>query len=269
MGLWVVAVLLAAAPPATIKLASPGLSGVNVTPELQTFVTDHLNQQLVVAGVSVLSSSGVAAVLGLERQKQLLGCDAATNCIAEFANALGVDGLLLGNVGKFGAAFQLDVRVAAATDAHNLATVSIRVPDESALPEAITQAAAAVAQQLSQTMKVALTPIAQPAAPTGVTLTQYSGLRTGGMWTFLSSSAVLVASLVTLVVTAPDASTGAYSSPANQTAFGVALALGLSSVLGIGVGGLIWLFAGNEQVPVKAALVPTRDGFSFALGGVF
>ena len=36
--------------------------------------------------MDVLSSSQVAAVLGLERQKQLLGCSGANDCMAEFAD---------------------------------------------------------------------------------------------------------------------------------------------------------------------------------------
>ena len=121
-----VAVLLAASPN-PIKLASPGLSGMNVTPEMLAFVTDHVNQQLALEGLDVLSSAQVAAVIGLERQKQLLGCSSDTNCMAEIANALGVDGLVVGTIARLGDTFQLDLRVAASTDARNLAVFSISI----------------------------------------------------------------------------------------------------------------------------------------------
>ncbi len=255
-------VLLAATP--AVKLASPGISSINVTAQLQAFVTDHLNQELVVAGVNVLSSSQVAAVIGLERQKQLLGCTVESDCVAEFANALGVDGLLLGNIGKFGATFQLDVRVAAATDAHNLATVSIRVPDDNALLDAISQAAASIAKQLAVALKVTLIPVAQP--PSLVTKSQYTFFRSAGMWTFLVSSAAFVGGLVAMIPTAPP---DVMPAPPPSAAFQAALGTCLIGIGGMLVGGLIWLFGGNEQVPVSASLVPSSHGFTFALGGRF
>ncbi len=256
-----VVVLLAAAP----KLASPGLAGVNVTAEMQAFVTDHLNQQLVIAGVDVLSSSQVAAVVGLERQKQLLGCTATNECVAEFANALGVDGLLLGNVGKFGQTIQLDVRVAAASDAANLALFSLRIPDENGLLDGITQAARAIADQLSKKLKVSLVPLEQPAATVSAAQlkTQYGSVRKGGVVTFVAGAVVLVGGVI--VAAAAPTPTGGGTSDLQAVGGGLII-LSLPTLL---IGGLLWIFGGNEQVPVKAAFLPTRDGFSFALGGSF
>ncbi|MBS1152032.1 MAG: hypothetical protein H6Q89_3730 [Myxococcaceae bacterium] len=265
-GVSVLVLFLAVTPPASIKLASPGISSVNVTPELQNFVTDHLNQHLVLAGVDVLSSSQVAAVVGLERQKQLLGCSSNNECIAEFANALGVDGLLLGSLAKFGATYQLDVRVAASTDARNLATVSIRVPDESGLLDAISQASTSIAKQLSETMKVSLTPVGQTSVAGVAMKTQYGTARTAGVWTFVASSAVVVAGVV-LVFASPTQAPG--GPPVNDTLASVGTAMMAVGAPGVVIGGLLWIFAGNEQVPIKAALFPSRDGFHFALGGSF
>ena len=269
-GFCIAVMLLAASPAATIKLGSPGIAGLNVTPELQNFVTDHLNQQLVLAGVNVLSSSQVAAVLGLERQKQLLGCSGNNDCVAEFANALGVDGLLLGNLAKFGATFQLDVRVAAASDARNLAIVSIRVPDESGLLDAIAQAATEVAKQLSETMKVSFTPVAQPTAAGVAMKSQFTRVRTVGMWTFVGSAALLVAGAACAVIASP-ATPPPPAPPArtNDGLLNAGTAMLVLSLPGMVIGGLLWIFGGSEQVPINASLFPTRDGFSFAIGGTF
>jgi hypothetical protein len=55
-------------------------------------------------GVSVLTDADIAAVLGLERQKQLLGCS-DSSCLAELGGALGVDRLVHGSLGKVGESY--------------------------------------------------------------------------------------------------------------------------------------------------------------------
>jgi TolB-like protein len=52
-------------------------------------------------GLSVVSDADVAAVLGVERQKAMLGCSDA-GCIAELGGALGVDRIVHGSVGRVG-----------------------------------------------------------------------------------------------------------------------------------------------------------------------
>src|SRR5688500_16256709 len=88
---------------APMKLALPGLQVVGIDPKLGAFYGEHFAQQLTLRGARVTSTSEISALLGLERQKQLLGCsDEASSCMAELAKALGVDGLALGDVAKVG-----------------------------------------------------------------------------------------------------------------------------------------------------------------------
>lgn len=58
-----------------------------------------------------VSSRDIQTLLGLERQKQLLGCgDAATSaCMTELSGALGARFVLSGTVGKLGEAWQLSL----------------------------------------------------------------------------------------------------------------------------------------------------------------
>ena len=49
-------------------------------------------------------------MLGLERQKQLLGCS-EDSCLAEMAGGLGVDYVLVGSLGKIGAVLQLNMKI--------------------------------------------------------------------------------------------------------------------------------------------------------------
>lgn len=52
-------------------------------------------------GVSVLTQSDVAALLGLEKTRQMLGCSEA-GCMAEIGGALGADRVVHGSLGRVG-----------------------------------------------------------------------------------------------------------------------------------------------------------------------
>lgn len=146
----VVSVAAAAAP----TLASPDFSTLNVSGEVARFCNEHLAQQLASRGVQVTTARQISAALGLERQKQLLGCDdAATSCMAELASALGVDGMLLGDIGRLGTKFQVNLRVAKSGDGQVFATWSRSVSREDELLPALTEAALVLAPQILAALK--------------------------------------------------------------------------------------------------------------------
>lgn len=66
-------VTLGAAPAGPVKIAAPLLEGVNLSDELTAFYSDHLAQQLASHGLKVTNPRDVGQVLGLERQRELLG----------------------------------------------------------------------------------------------------------------------------------------------------------------------------------------------------
>src|SRR5687767_11550449 len=96
--------LLAAAPPKT--LAAPGLHGLDVPAEALVFYNEHLALELQRRGFEVITAKHMETVLGLERQKALLGCGDAA-CMSEIASALGADGTVIGEVAAFGDTLQL------------------------------------------------------------------------------------------------------------------------------------------------------------------
>src|SRR6185295_5852068 len=103
--------LLATADSLPVRLASPGFSLVGLSDQKGALFVEHLNKQLELRGVSVTGKNDIAALLGLERQKQLLGCsDEQASCLAELAGALGVDGLLTGSLGKVGNGYVVEVK---------------------------------------------------------------------------------------------------------------------------------------------------------------
>ncbi|MDQ3266258.1 MAG: hypothetical protein M3Y59_21860 [Myxococcota bacterium] len=78
---------------AGVKVAAPGLTATGVDPRIAAFFSEHLAQQLAHRGLGVTTAAEISTLLGLERQKQLLGC---ADCQVELGNALGVQGMVQG-----------------------------------------------------------------------------------------------------------------------------------------------------------------------------
>jgi len=83
-----------------------------VEPQLASALTEAVATEVASKGYfEVRASKDIATMLGLERQRQLLGCsDEAGSCLAELAGALGAQFILSGSVAKLGEAFQLSLQ---------------------------------------------------------------------------------------------------------------------------------------------------------------
>ncbi|MEW5740243.1 MAG: hypothetical protein AB1938_15025 [Myxococcota bacterium] len=57
-----------------LKLAAPDLSVMDLSAERSAFYTEALASSLTRAGVRVTTAKAIAQLLGVERQKQMLGC---------------------------------------------------------------------------------------------------------------------------------------------------------------------------------------------------
>ena len=97
LALWL---CVGSAAPEPVTLASTGFNAVRIAPEVVASFSDTFALRLNETGkVKVMTSGDVAAVLGAERQRQLLGCsDAASSCMAELASALGADAIAIGDI---------------------------------------------------------------------------------------------------------------------------------------------------------------------------
>lgn len=125
------AVALAAAPgPKKVKLAVLDVEDVSGTVPAQA----RLMTQIAVSevsqepGLDVISSNEVRSLLGLERQRQLLGCKEDSACLAEIGGALGVDYIITGQLGRLGNRYRLDVRLLDARKAKLVASVGQFLP---------------------------------------------------------------------------------------------------------------------------------------------
>ncbi len=101
--------LLLAAHPAKVALMPLG-TGEGVTGGVAEALTDAVAWEVRKRGVGLVTQKEMIAVLGLEKQRALLGC-ANDQCLAELGGALGVDLLLTGSVSKLGQSYLIHLQV--------------------------------------------------------------------------------------------------------------------------------------------------------------
>jgi hypothetical protein len=113
MSALILATVLAASAPPPFKLASAGFTHVGLSDAQAAFFAEHFSSKLAEdERVRVSTPKDLAALLGVERQKQLLGCSSdGSSCVAELAGALGADGIVVGQVAKVGKSYQLNVKI--------------------------------------------------------------------------------------------------------------------------------------------------------------
>ena len=161
-------VLLAAAPgapPPPPVLASPDFQTVNVPADVARFANEHLAQELTARGLRVVTARDINALLGMERQRQLAGCaEGQAACLTELANALGADGLLLGDLAWLGGRWQLNLKVIRSSSGTRVASHSATLTRESELVPELTRAAAALAPAVLAGFGHAGAPLPAPAA---------------------------------------------------------------------------------------------------------
>lgn len=85
--------------------------GDGVTEATATALTQALAAELRTRpGLDIVTAAELTAVLGMARQRELLGCD-APSCRAEVGGALDADLLVIGNVSKLGSSWLLNVQL--------------------------------------------------------------------------------------------------------------------------------------------------------------
>ncbi len=109
--LLVLPLILLANGPHKVKIAVPDMRVAGaITPETANLLTDVIAKGVADARpdrMQVITSTMMQSILGLERQKQLLGCKEDTSCLVEVGNALGADLLVSCTLGKLGSTFLL------------------------------------------------------------------------------------------------------------------------------------------------------------------
>ena len=165
--LWLAA-LVAAAPTPAFRLAAPGLTCSKISIDDADVFVDYFTQQFaIVSGAQVITKNEISSVLGLESQKQLLGCsESATSCAAELGAALGVNAILTGSIAKTTAGYVINLKVISARDASTISVFSNRAPTDEVLFDYLKTSA----QQLARTLKLERHEVAQPQQVEATTL---------------------------------------------------------------------------------------------------
>lgn len=242
---------LAAAP---VPLASVGLRSPAAQKELAESLAGTLALRMGETKlVKVTTPDDVATVLGLERQRQLLGCS-ETSCLAELAGALGARAVLTGDLARVGEVFQLTVKVLDGADASTVFAAIERHGSEAALLSAVDR----VARDAATEVAVRYGGLERPAAGNALPLV---GMAVGG--------ALAVGGGVLLGLAAGDSASLRAGVPADYPA---AVALKQSGELkqGVGVGlaaaggavllgSIAWRVLGGSGEP-KVALAPAPGG---------
>lgn len=246
---------------APLKVAAPRFSLVGTSPELAAVYQERFLSRLGGPDLSVVSERDIEQLIGLERQRQLMGCGAdSTSCIAELAGALGVDVVISSSLAKTESGYIVTLRALRASDGKVLAAPNARVKNESALLDWLDETADALRITLlgDRAPMAARPPTWVPGVVGGV-------LLAGGAACFL------VSGLQFARLNGDTAIPEDEISPVRQTGellWPIGTALVAVGAVGI-VASIIW-GATWKPGPVQAAFAPMPGGGGvFALSGRF
>lgn len=136
---------LAAAP---VQVAAPTFSVHGLEQKAGDFYADQLAQQLAFRGLKVITRTEIEAVLGNERQRQLVGCGGEDDsCAVELADALGSEALMMGDVARVGDSFRVSVRIIRARNGERVASAVVTGRTEDAILAAFSEVAPQLASQ--------------------------------------------------------------------------------------------------------------------------
>ena len=94
-----------------LKIAVIAFAASGVDPTVANSVTESVTAEVAVRGYfDPMSSTEMQTILGVERQKQLMGCGEDT-CMSELAGALGAPYVMSGSLVKLEGVFQLNLQV--------------------------------------------------------------------------------------------------------------------------------------------------------------
>lgn len=141
------ALVLLAAAPAPIRLAAPEWTTVNMSAELGSFYAEEFARALRSEGLEVITAKDIQTLLGVDRQRQLLGCS-ESSCIAELGSALGCERVLNGQLAQLDDTFRGTLRVMSSVSGLVLAEEPVEAKGQKALVSALERAARRMAKKL-------------------------------------------------------------------------------------------------------------------------
>lgn len=247
---------------ATPNLAAPGFQCAGIEPSLCDVYLEHFVGTLTSNGVKVTTKNDMAQVLGVERQKQLLGCTSdSTSCLAELAGALGVAQLLSGSVAKTESGYVSTLKVIDSQTGEPKWTATTRVDTEKQLFAFFEERALALTAQL-----------VPPSGPP--TVVKWIPAMVGGLFAlaggvFLLAANEEAAALDEYIRNGTSLVEGATTPEDIRLTAETGRTAEFLGWLGIGVGGaaiassVIWALLPSS--PVTATVIPTPHGATLGL----
>ncbi len=151
-----------------IKVATLRLNLLDSSASWADFYTGYFADRLIDQGLDVSSPRELTALLGIERQRQLLGCKEDSSCLIEIAGAIGVDGIAMGDLARVSDGFRVNLRILSPKTGKRLASFSGKAKSEAELVTTLTRAAELMSRQLGDALGRPL-PLPEPerAEPSG------------------------------------------------------------------------------------------------------
>lgn len=261
-----------------VKLAAPTLSASGIDPAKAAFFSEYLAQQLSAQGVRVTTANEISALVGLERQKQMLACDtAATNCLAELAGALGVDGVVTGSLAKTeSGGYVAALKVVNARDGAPLALASTRAKNEDALIDWFVEVAPRLAKDLTKSLRGETVAPPPAVAATSTETKQQDG---GSALRFVpfAVGGALIAGGAAFYLSAKNTERGLRAGSPNitsepelndtvaagRTQQTIAFAMGGAGVAALIAGGVLLALNDNSPTPIAVHMGPGGVGLAF------
>jgi len=133
MGTLTMSLWLALAAPGGQRLAVLDLKPLGAPADLAHTLTGVIAEEAgKIPGITAMSQAEIGAMLGLERQKQMLGCG-DESCLAEIGGALGAKQVISGSLGLVGSSYVLQLELVDTAHAKVLDRESKTVTDQADL----------------------------------------------------------------------------------------------------------------------------------------
>ena len=245
-------VFLAAVLSVAPRVASPEWATVKVDRELANFFAEELARALRDNGVPVVTAAEISTVLGLERQKALLGCsDEKASCLAELGNALGCDGTLLVNVALLDGSYQANIKVLSTRDGSTLVETAVHSDSSKGFVHELAAAGERIATGLARRSPATARQRAWIPAIAGAAVAA-GGAACLGLASARASA--LDAELAARAQVTPAALQLATEGKTLQTVGWVGAGVGVAALLGAGA---MFLFGGEPAVAPQVSVTPT------------
>ncbi|MFL5318756.1 MAG: hypothetical protein ACJ790_03810 [Myxococcaceae bacterium] len=217
---------------------------------------------------AVISGDEIRSMIGLERQKALLGCGEDSSCLAEISGALGVDELVSGNLGRVGKTLVLELH---RVDTHKARTLSSATRTIEGDPDELLGAVRGAVSELYGSKSadevatgvgtsVERSPLALPLTVGGGALVV--GGAVGAIWALSVKGAIDQQQNPDV---APTVSVGTASTA--QTIFPISIVAAIAGAAAAGYGATLLL--GGEDQPAEVSFIPTHGGAIVGIGASF